>query len=73
MSFAFCSPLNREDRIKEQKKYGIFFEDDYDYLQHLKERQAKVELVAVSQPKKDAVRTLCMYVEYQHYVYCALL
>jgi protein LTV1 len=44
----------QEDRIKEQKKYGIFFEDDYDYLQHLKERQAKVELVAVSQPKKDA-------------------
>ncbi|XP_012271143.1 protein LTV1 homolog [Orussus abietinus] len=24
-------------RIEEQRKYGIFFDDDYDYLQHLKE------------------------------------
>ena len=29
--------LNREERLQEQHKYGIHFDDDYDYLQHLKE------------------------------------
>lgn len=27
----------KEKRIHEQQKYGIYFEDEYDYLQHLKE------------------------------------
>lgn len=27
----------REKRLEEQQKYGIYYEDDYDYLQHLKE------------------------------------
>lgn len=26
-----------EKRIEEQRKYGIYFDDDYDYLQHLKD------------------------------------
>lgn len=26
-----------EKRIKEQKKFGVYFDDDYDYLQHLRE------------------------------------
>ncbi len=27
----------KEKRLKEQQKFGIYFEDDYNYLQHLKE------------------------------------
>lgn len=29
-------PLEKKKRIEEQQKYGIYFDDDYDYLQHLK-------------------------------------
>lgn len=29
--------LDDEKRKKEQQKYGIYFDDDYDYLQHLKD------------------------------------
>jgi len=29
--------LDNETRKKEQHKYGIYFDDDYDYLQHLKD------------------------------------
>ncbi|NXU48782.1 LTV1 protein, partial [Turnix velox] len=34
-----------EQRRKEQRKYGVFFDDDYDYLQHLKEASGPSELV----------------------------
>jgi protein LTV1 len=27
-----------DKRKAEQRKFGVFFDDDYDYLQHLKER-----------------------------------
>lgn len=30
-------PEELEKRIKEQKKFGVYFDDDYDYLQHLRE------------------------------------
>jgi len=33
------SKTEKEKRIEEQHKYGIYFDDDYNYLQHLKERQ----------------------------------
>lgn len=29
--------LDREKRKEEEQKYGIYFDDDYDYLQHLKD------------------------------------
>ncbi|NXN50522.1 LTV1 protein, partial [Rynchops niger] len=32
-------------RREEQRKYGVFFDDDYDYLQHLKEASGPSELV----------------------------
>ncbi|KAM6939600.1 protein LTV1 homolog [Xenentodon cancila] len=35
-----------EKRQEEQRKYGVFFDDDYDYLQHLKESSSQTELVA---------------------------
>ncbi|XP_028914473.1 protein LTV1 homolog isoform X2 [Ornithorhynchus anatinus] len=34
-----------EERRAEQRKYGVFFDDDYDYLQHLKEASGPSELV----------------------------
>lgn len=30
-------PLDKKKRVEEQQKYGIYFDDDYDYLQHLKD------------------------------------
>ncbi|XP_051020192.1 protein LTV1 homolog [Acomys russatus] len=37
--------VNTEERRAEQRKYGVFFDDDYDYLQHLKEPSGPAELV----------------------------
>uniref|UniRef100_A0A8C3SI29 Protein LTV1 homolog n=1 Tax=Chelydra serpentina TaxID=8475 RepID=A0A8C3SI29_CHESE len=34
-----------EQRREEQRKYGVFFDDDYNYLQHLKEASGPSELV----------------------------
>ncbi|XP_048345291.1 protein LTV1 homolog [Sphaerodactylus townsendi] len=39
---------NDEKRREEQREYGIFFDDDYDYLQHLKEAAGTSELVPSS-------------------------
>ncbi|KGL82636.1 Protein LTV1, partial [Tinamus guttatus] len=36
---------HEEQRKEEQRKYGVFFDDDYDYLQHLKEASGPSELV----------------------------
>uniref|UniRef100_A0A8B9Q5X5 Protein LTV1 homolog n=1 Tax=Apteryx owenii TaxID=8824 RepID=A0A8B9Q5X5_APTOW len=36
---------HEEWRKEEQRKYGVFFDDDYDYLQHLKEASGPSELV----------------------------
>lgn len=37
-----------EKRREEQRNFGVFFDDDYDYLQHLKEASGGVELVAAT-------------------------
>ncbi|XP_021511453.1 protein LTV1 homolog [Meriones unguiculatus] len=37
--------VNNEERRAEQRKYGVFFDDDYDYLQHLKEPSGPGELI----------------------------
>ncbi|XP_058496644.1 protein LTV1 homolog isoform X2 [Solea solea] len=39
-----------EKRHEEQRNFGVFFDDDYDYLQHLKETVPATELVASSFP-----------------------
>ncbi|KAM6324128.1 protein LTV1 homolog [Aegotheles albertisi] len=36
---------HEEQRREEQRKYGVFFDDDYDYLQHLREASGPSELV----------------------------
>lgn len=40
--------MNDEERRAEQRKYGVFFDDDYDYLQHLKETTGPSELIPSS-------------------------
>ncbi|XP_046973559.1 protein LTV1 homolog [Vanessa cardui] len=40
--------LTAEQRVEEQRKYGIYFDDDYNYLQHLKDTR---EVTMVLQPK----------------------
>ncbi|XP_044045455.1 protein LTV1 homolog [Siniperca chuatsi] len=35
-----------EKRREEQREFGVFFDDDYNYLQHLKEASCPTELVA---------------------------
>ncbi|KAJ0171316.1 hypothetical protein K1T71_012866 [Dendrolimus kikuchii] len=42
--------LTPEQRLEEQRKYGIYFDDDYNYLQHLKDTQ---EVTLVLQPKSS--------------------
>lgn len=34
----FQVPEQQQKRKEEQRKFGIFFDDDYDYMQHLRER-----------------------------------
>lgn len=38
--------VDTEKRRKEQREFGVFFDDDYDYLQHLREAAPPSELVA---------------------------
>ncbi|XP_066229176.1 protein LTV1 homolog [Saccopteryx leptura] len=40
--------INDEERRAEQRKYGVFFDDDYDYLQHLREPSGPSELIPAS-------------------------
>ncbi|XP_025060634.1 protein LTV1 homolog isoform X1 [Alligator sinensis] len=47
-----------DKRREEQRKYGVFFDDDYDYLQHLKEASGPSELVpSISGPQNRIVVT----------------
>ena len=47
--------LSREERLEEQRKYGIHFSDDYDYLQHLKEPWMCSMMEPVSQDRSEQV------------------
>ncbi|CAF1606083.1 unnamed protein product, partial [Adineta ricciae] len=40
-------PLNNDQRKVEQRKYGIDYDDDYDYLQHLRDPCAPPEEYSV--------------------------
>lgn len=42
-----------EKRREEQRNFGVFFDDDYNYLQHLKETARPAELVASGQSQRD--------------------
>lgn len=38
--------VEAERRREEQRNFGVFFDDNYDYLQHLKEASGPSQLVA---------------------------
>jgi protein LTV1 len=40
----FLKELSKEEKLEEQQKYGIFYDDEYDYLQHLKDLNEVYEL-----------------------------
>ncbi|XP_067296911.1 protein LTV1 homolog [Pseudorasbora parva] len=42
-----------EKRREEQRKFGVFFDDDYDYLQHLREAPHPAELVSAPRVHRD--------------------
>ncbi|XP_070847400.1 protein LTV1 homolog [Chaetodon trifascialis] len=47
-----ATKVELEKRREEQRKFGVFFDDDYDYLQHLKE-SGSAELVAAGPSHSD--------------------
>ncbi|XP_040892990.1 protein LTV1 homolog [Toxotes jaculatrix] len=48
-----ATQLEAEKRREEQRKFGVFFDDNYDYLQHLKVASAPSELVAAGPSHTD--------------------
>nr|XP_046231395.1 protein LTV1 homolog [Scatophagus argus] len=48
-----AAKVELEKRREEQRNFGVFFDDDYDYLQHLKEASGQTELVAVGPSHAD--------------------
>ncbi|XP_070775988.1 protein LTV1 homolog [Enoplosus armatus] len=48
-----ASKVEVEKRREEQREFGVFFDDDYNYLQHLKEASCPVELVAAGPSRTD--------------------
>ncbi|KAF3688084.1 Protein LTV1 -like protein [Channa argus] len=47
-----ATKVEAEERWEEQRKFGVFFDDDYDYLQHLKEASGTSELVAAGPDRR---------------------
>ncbi|XP_077427220.1 protein LTV1 homolog isoform X2 [Vanacampus margaritifer] len=45
-----ATKADAEKRQEEQRKFGVFFDDNYDYLQHLKEASGQTELLAAARP-----------------------
>uniref|UniRef100_UPI00358F1C26 protein LTV1 homolog n=1 Tax=Myxine glutinosa TaxID=7769 RepID=UPI00358F1C26 len=45
---------DKDKRLKEQRTFGIFFDDDYNYLQHLKELPRTAELLPVKPSHEGA-------------------
>uniref|UniRef100_A0A673GBA3 Protein LTV1 homolog n=1 Tax=Sinocyclocheilus rhinocerous TaxID=307959 RepID=A0A673GBA3_9TELE len=43
-----------EKRKEEQRNFGVFFDDDYNYLQHLREAPQPAELVSAPRLRRDA-------------------
>ena len=54
-----------QERKKEQEEYGVFYDDDYDYLQHLKPRtdtslEPLPSHITVVEAKKADVKKACL-------------
>uniref|UniRef100_A0A672G4Q9 Protein LTV1 homolog n=1 Tax=Salarias fasciatus TaxID=181472 RepID=A0A672G4Q9_SALFA len=48
-----ATKVDVEKRQEEQRKFGVFYDDDYDYLQHLKEASGPSELLAAGPSYPD--------------------
>ncbi|KAM3624375.1 uncharacterized protein V6R79_022624 [Siganus canaliculatus] len=48
-----ATKVEAEKRREEQRQFGVFYDDDYDYLQHLKEASGQTELVAAGPSQSD--------------------
>ncbi|XP_039659983.1 protein LTV1 homolog isoform X2 [Perca fluviatilis] len=48
-----ANKVDTEKRREEQREFGVFFDDDYNYLQHLKEPSVPSELVAAGPRHTD--------------------
>uniref|UniRef100_W5K6T9 Protein LTV1 homolog n=1 Tax=Astyanax mexicanus TaxID=7994 RepID=W5K6T9_ASTMX len=48
-----ASKVEVEKRREEQRQFGVFFDDDYNYLQHLKEASRPAELISASQTQRN--------------------
>lgn len=49
--------MDATKRKEEQKKYGIYFDDDYDYLQHLRDvNNSTVDWEPIKQSSSEATK-----------------
>lgn len=46
--------VEMEKRKEEQRNFGVFFDDDYNYLQHLREAPQPAELISAPRVRRDA-------------------
>lgn len=53
---ANAEPIDTEKRKEEQKKYGVHFDDDYNYLQHLKKPEMETVWEYVENPNQAKKR-----------------
>ncbi|MGH0155412.1 UNVERIFIED_CONTAM: hypothetical protein FKN15_029487 [Acipenser sinensis] len=52
-----------EERKEVQRDFGVFYDDDYNYLQHLKEPSCPAELVSSTVPQKESRIVITQYGE----------
>ncbi|XP_067633639.1 protein LTV1 homolog [Eurosta solidaginis] len=55
-SKATADPVTSAKQREEQQKFGIFFDDDYDYLQHLKKPEQEIVWEYVENPNRARKR-----------------
>ncbi|XP_003737992.1 protein LTV1 homolog [Galendromus occidentalis] len=49
-------PADEEKRLEEQHKYGIYFDDDYNYLQHLRDVHVLGTMEKIVRVNKDGIQ-----------------
>ena len=52
--------MSHDDHLTEQQKYGIDYNDDYDYLQHLKEQSSVYHVTMETEAKVTCRITKCI-------------
>ena len=52
-------PFQVATRKEEERKYGVFYNDDYNYLKHLRSLDEQGAMVNTQVPSEDEVRKQC--------------